>query len=441
MSLCSTTIFGSDFPADYQSPENEFSKFDSGFSLDEFFILTNEAVSLPCADSVIKIDVGLLQDMKLTTTTTTTNLSKRKWSESNDIVEVVPSNKKQCNGNSNKPEMAPYKLSSLYFDIDIPIEYLVNLVDESLQTIDYCVVDYDAVKFIWTVTIMGCSDFCHGKIQLYELCQFGQSGFIVEANLISGDQSLFQTMFDNLSEHVQNISYARCSFTSDDEFVIFPRVTEMPCKEKILAVCNSLLKSSLLPSGEVDETQILQNVTFLCAAFDTLSQAPIVKTSLDHSYLLSALVRTTESFASVAEDLCTISSTARWVLVYTLRCILTLMDIDARCLTDLRSPGYKTFRNWLTQQQQKQQQQEDLPCLTVASLQEFQLFETMVNSLLSSLSVAAVPSLQISVADMGNYPFKQTVNSAASSLRLVENRYHCCTDVVTTPVRGISCSG
>lgn len=437
MSLCSAAIPPVDFDCsvDFITCKNEFSDFDSGFSLNDFLISSN----LPSSDStVIKFDAELLQNLELSSSqksvsATTTNAStKRKWNDCDDDEFVSMSqNKKQCH-ETNKPLMAPYNLSSFNFDVDVPIDYLLNLVSEFLHAIEFAVFDYDLTRFAWTVTIMGTNNFCGGKIQVYESHQFGQTGYIVEADLTDGDQDLFRVMFDNLSEHVQTTSFFRYSFTSDDEFIVSPKSAEIPSKEKIVSICNSMLKASTTRSEE-DENCLFENVTFLCSTLDAVSNSPSMKSiPLDISYLLRTLVRISEVLSDV-EDMSTISTSAKWSLVYSVRCIFMLLDLDSRCLTELKSPGYKKFRAWLAQQQQ------DMQLSVMESFHEFRLLETLVQLLLSSLSSAVSSStLQIPLCELASPQFKRNINSA-SSLLAVENCYRC-TEVASS-VPGIFCSG
>lgn len=437
MSLCSTAIppVDFDFSVDIITCKNEFSDFDSGFSLNDFLTSSN----LPSSDGmVIKFDAELLQNLELSSSpksesATTINASaKRKWNEFGDDEFVCFSqSKKQCH-ESNKPLMAPYNLSSFNFDVDIPIEYLLNLVGEFLNAIEFGVFDYDSTRFTWTVTIMGANNFCCGKIQIYESHQFGQCGYIVEADLIDGDQDLFRVMFDNLSEHVQTTSFFRYSFTSDDEFNVSPQSIEIPSKEKISSICNSMLKASTTRSEE-DENCLFENVTFLCSTFDAISNSSSMKSiPLDISYLLRTLVRTSEVLSDT-EDISAISTLAKWALVYSVRCILLLANLDSRCLTELKSPGYKKFRTWLAQQQQ------DMQLSVMESFHEFRLFDTLVQMLLSSLSSAVSSStLKDPLCEIASPQFKRNINSA-SSLLAVENCYRCTEEVSSVP--GIFCSG
>lgn len=441
MSLCSTTIppVDFDFSVDFITCKNEFSDFESGFSLNDFLISSNP----PSSDStVIKFDAELLQNLELSSslksvsaTATTNASSKRKWNDFDDDEFVsLSQNKKQCH-ETNKPLMAPYNLSSFNFDADIPIEYLLNLVGEFLRAVEFGVFDYDSTRFAWTITIMGANNFCCGKIQIYESHQFGQSGYIVEADLINGDQDLFRVMFDNLSEHVQTTSFFRYSFTSDDEFNVSPQITEIPSKEKILSICNSMLKASTTRSEE-DDNCLFENMTFLCSTLDAVSNSSTMKSiPLDISYLLRTLVRTSEVLSDV-EVISASSTLAKWSLVYSVRCIFMLLNLDSRCLAELKSPGYKKFRAWLAQQQQ---QQQDLQLSVMESFHEFRLLETFVQMLLSSLSsTVASSTLQVPLCEIASPQFKRNVNSA-SSLLAVDNCYRC-TEVASS-VPGIFCSG
>lgn len=133
MSFCLqnvTTSFDSNVSADYLYPDLDFS-FEAGFSLDNIVTSARERVvaSSP-APSSININVNLFKGLELSTT-----LCKRKRSETEiDIEETlcILHNKKWCN-NHGRPLVASFALSPYNFNINVSIDYLLRMVNESLS--------------------------------------------------------------------------------------------------------------------------------------------------------------------------------------------------------------------------------------------------------------------------------------------------------------------